>query len=30
MVKYRPPEEFIHLARWLDACRARPAAKAGI
>ncbi|ADL02125.1 glutathione S-transferase family protein [Brevundimonas subvibrioides] len=30
MVKYRPPEEFTHLARWLDACRARPAAKAGI
>jgi len=30
LVKYRPPEEFIHLARWLDACRARPAAKAGV
>ncbi len=30
LVKYRPPEEFTHLARWLDACRARPAAKAGV
>ena len=30
MVKYRPPEEFTHLARWLEACRARPAAKAGV
>lgn len=29
LVKYRPPDEFIHLARWLEACRARPAAKAG-
>ena len=29
LVKYRPPEEFTHLARWLEACRARPAAKAG-
>jgi glutathione S-transferase len=29
LIKYRPPEELIHLARWLDACRARPAAKAG-
>ena len=29
LVKYRPPEEFAHLARWLEACRARPAAKAG-
>jgi glutathione S-transferase len=29
LVKYRPPEEFTHLARWLEACRARPAAAAG-
>jgi glutathione S-transferase len=29
LVRYRPPEAFAHLARWLDACRARPAAKAG-
>jgi len=29
LVKYRPPEELTHLARWLEACRARPAAKAG-
>ena len=29
LIKYRPPEELTHLARWLDACRARPAAKAG-
>jgi glutathione S-transferase len=30
LVKYRPPEELTHLNRWLDACRARPAAKAGV
>jgi glutathione S-transferase len=30
LIKYRPPEELTHLARWLDACRARPAAKAGV
>ena len=30
LVKFRPPEELTHLNRWLDACRARPAAKAGI
>ena len=30
LVKYRPPEEFVHLARWLEACRARPAAAAGV
>ncbi|MFE9083058.1 glutathione S-transferase family protein [Brevundimonas sp. NPDC003935] len=30
LVKYRPPAEFVHLARWLEACRARPAAKAGV
>lgn len=29
VVKYRPPEEFTHLARWLAACRERPAAAAG-
>ena len=30
LIKYRPPEEFTHLARWLDASRARPAARAGV
>jgi len=30
LVKYRPPEELIHLARWLETCRQRPAAKAGV
>lgn len=29
LVKYRPPEEFAHLARWLAASRARPAAAVG-
>jgi glutathione S-transferase len=29
MIKYRPPEELTHLARWLAECRARPAAGAG-
>lgn len=29
LIKYRPPEEFEHLSRWLEACRARPGAKAG-
>ncbi len=29
LIKYRPPEEFSHLARWLETCRARPAAVAG-
>ena len=24
LIKYRPPEEFTRLARWLKACRARP------
>ena len=28
LIKYRPPEELTHLARWLEAGRARPAAKA--
>ena len=30
LVKYRPPEELTHLARWLAECRARPAAAAGV
>lgn len=30
LIKYRPPEGLANLARWLDACRARPAAKAGV
>ncbi|MGH6978782.1 MAG: glutathione S-transferase family protein [Brevundimonas sp.] len=29
LIKYRPPAELENLARWLEACRARPAAKAG-
>ena len=29
LIKYRPPEELPHLARWLETCRARPGAKAG-
>lgn len=29
LIKYRPPEELTNLAQWLEACRARPAAKAG-
>ena len=29
LVRYRPPVEFENLGRWLEACRARPAAKAG-
>lgn len=29
LIKYRPPEELANLARWYEACRARPAAKAG-
>lgn len=29
LIKYRPPEELTHLARWLVDCRARPAAAAG-
>ena len=29
LIKYRPPEELTHLARWLAECRARPAAVAG-
>jgi glutathione S-transferase len=29
LIKYRPPEALTHLARWLEAVRARPAAAAG-
>ncbi|KQW80849.1 glutathione S-transferase family protein [Brevundimonas sp. Root1279] len=29
LIKYRPPEEFEHLSRWLEDCRARPGATAG-
>ena len=29
LIKYRPPEDLTHLARWLAGCRARPAAAAG-
>ncbi|GAA0867529.1 glutathione S-transferase [Brevundimonas basaltis] len=29
LVRYRPPEELVNLARWLEGCRARPAAQAG-
>lgn len=29
LIKYRPPEALTHLARWLEAGRGRPAAKAG-
>jgi glutathione S-transferase len=30
LIKYRPTAEFVHLARWLEACKARPAAQAGV
>lgn len=30
LIKYRLPEELTNLTRWLDDCRARPAAKAGV
>jgi glutathione S-transferase len=30
LVRYRPPAEFENLHRWFDACRERPAAKAGV
>ncbi|WP_068874749.1 MULTISPECIES: glutathione S-transferase family protein [unclassified Phenylobacterium] len=30
MIKFRPPEELRNLARWAEAMRARPAAKAGM
>lgn len=30
MIKFRPPEELRNLARWTEAMRARPAARAGM
>ena len=30
MIKFRPPEELVHLNRWYTAMMARPAAKAGV
>lgn len=30
LIKYRPPEGLEHLARWLDACKSREAAKSGV
>jgi len=30
LIKYRPPAELVNLARWLESCRARTAAKAGV
>lgn len=30
LIKYRPPAEFGHLARWLETCKSRPAAQAGV
>jgi len=30
LIKYRPPEELTHLARWLETCRARDAVKTGV
>jgi glutathione S-transferase len=30
LVRYRPPEAFANLNRWLETLRARPAAKAGV
>lgn len=29
LVRFRPPESLVHLNRWYEAMRARPAAKAG-
>jgi len=29
LIKYRPPAELENLARWMETCHARPAAKAG-
>lgn len=29
LIKYRPPQELTHLARWRDACMSREAAAAG-
>ena len=30
LIRYRPPEELTHLARWLATCKARPPASAGV
>ncbi|MDB5425210.1 MAG: glutathione S-transferase, partial [Phenylobacterium sp.] len=30
MIKFRPPEELAHVARWTAAMRERPAARAGM
>ncbi|WP_293901979.1 glutathione S-transferase family protein [Phenylobacterium sp.] len=30
MIKFRPPEDLIHVVRWAQAMRERPAAKAGM
>lgn len=30
LIRYQPPEEHAQLGRWLKACRARPAAQAGM
>lgn len=30
LVRYRPPESLVNLGRWLEACRARPAAQVGV
>lgn len=30
LIRYRPPEELTHLARWLETCKGRPAAAAGV
>ncbi|HKP78220.1 MAG TPA: glutathione S-transferase [Phenylobacterium sp.] len=30
MIKFRPPEDLIHVGRWVEAMRARPAAVAGM
>jgi glutathione S-transferase len=30
LIKLQPPEELAHVARWAEAMRARPAAKAGM
>ena len=30
LIQYRPPERLVHLARWMETMRARPAASAGL
>jgi glutathione S-transferase len=30
MARFKPPEEYAHVARWYEAMNARPAAKAGV